>query len=239
MGQMRQGKSTERAAQGRTHLNADRHRFVEVNISKEEIKRRYARLSRTYDFWGLLTESKGSARALKLACVRDGECVLEVAAGTGTVFEKILRLNPSGKNAGIDLSLEMLERARKRLAGRFSNYTLAAGDAYSLSNPDESVDLLVCNYMFDLLPEEDFPKILREFARVLKPKGRIAITTMTSGNRWDSRFWNWLVRVAPKALQGCRPVSLEEDLRNTGFKNVKVEHVYQFTFPSLVLYAQR
>jgi ubiquinone/menaquinone biosynthesis C-methylase UbiE len=220
-------------------LKADRNRFVEVRISRDGIRRRYARLSHSYDFWGVLTESKASERALQLAGVRDGESVLEVAVGTGALFEKVLRLNPSGNNDGIDLSPEMLDRARKRLAGRFSNYTLSVGDACSLAHRDASVDLLVCNYMFDLLPEDDFPKILREFARVLNPQGRMVITTMTSGQRWDSRFWNWLVKVAPQALQGCRPVSLEEYLRAAGFRNIKAEYVYQFTFPSLVLYADR
>ncbi|MFC1894188.1 class I SAM-dependent methyltransferase, partial [Chloroflexota bacterium] len=75
---------------------------------------------------------------------------------------------------------------------------------------DDTFDLLFNNYMFDLLPEEDFSQVLLEFRRALRQKGRIAITSMTFGQRWYSRIWDLLVHRNPSLLAGCRPISLEE-----------------------------
>jgi ubiquinone/menaquinone biosynthesis C-methylase UbiE len=220
-------------------VESRRARFVQVLTSKDDVRRLYAKLSRLYDAWGFLTESKAVDRALKLANIRDGESILEVAVGTGTVFERIVALNHSGRNEGIDLSPEMLARAERRLRKRFSNYSLQVGDAYFLPYPGEMFDLLVNNYMFDLLPERDFGQVLLEFRRVLRPKGRMVITSMTLGRKWYSRLWDWLVRRNPRLLAGCRPVYLEEDILRAGFQNMHAEYISQLTFPSMVLYAQK
>lgn len=214
-------------------------RFIEVKASKENVRRVYAKLSRLYDFWGFLAESKAVDRVLQLANIRDGESILEVAVGTGVNFERIVRFNPHGRNEGIDLSPEMLARARERLGKRFGNYSLRVGDTCSLPYPDDTFDLVVNNYMFDLLPEEDFAQVLAEFRRVLKSQGRLVITTMTFGREWHSRVWDWLLHRAPNLLAGCRPVSLEEDIERSGFRNIHIEYVCQLTFPSQVLYAEK
>ncbi len=214
-------------------------RFIEVKLTRGDVRRIYARLSRFYDAWGFLLESKAAGRALELACIRDGESVLEVAVGTGVVFERILRLNPQGRNEGIDLSSEMLGRCRKRLSRRFSNYSLQVADAHSLPYPDETFDLIVNNYMFDLLPEADFGPVLAELRRVIKHGGRLVITSMAPGRVWYARLWGRLLRRAPKLLAGCRPVSLEEDIRRGGFGNIHAEYISQLTFPSEVICARK
>lgn len=172
------------------------------------------------------------------AHVRNGESTLEVAVGTGNVFEQIVSINADGRNEGIDLSPEMLARAKERLKYH-SNYALKVGDAYSLPYPDGTFDVIINNYMFDLLPEEDFSQVLSEFKRVLKPGGRVVITSMTPGRKWYSRTWDWLVSKAPNILEGCRPISLKEDAGQAGFKNIHEEYVSQFSFPSLILYAEK
>jgi ubiquinone/menaquinone biosynthesis C-methylase UbiE len=224
---------------GEGPLQTRKRRFIEVRGSKDDLRRIYARLSRIYDLWGFFMESKAAARALELAGIRDGESILEVAVGTGAMFERIVGLNPNGENEGIDLSRKMLAAAGKRLHKHFSNYTLRVGDAYSLPYPEATFDLIVNNYMFDLLPEEDFGQVLLEFKRVLKTKGRMVITTMTPGPKWYNRIWDWLLHRAPWLLTGCRPVSLEQDIERSGFTKVHSEYVSQLTFPSLVIYAER
>jgi ubiquinone/menaquinone biosynthesis C-methylase UbiE len=196
-------------------------------------------LSRIYDFWGFLTESKAVGKALQLANIKNGERILEVAVGTGVAFERIVAANSNGQNDGIDLSPEMLARAKKRLKNYHSNYSLEVADAYSLPFPDATFDLIFNSYMFDLLPKKDFSKVLVEFKRVLKPSGRMVITSMTMGRKWYSQIWDWLVRKAPNILEGCRPISLFEDVNQAGFQNIREEYVSQFTFPSLVLYAEK
>jgi ubiquinone/menaquinone biosynthesis C-methylase UbiE len=220
-------------------VGSEKCRFTPVNLSKSDVRRTYARLSRIYDFWGFLTESKAVGKAVQLANIKNGERVLEVAVGTGVVFERIVAANKDGQNDGIDLSPEMLARAENRLKNHYSNYSLKVADAYSLSYPDATFDLVINSYMFDLLPEKDFSQVLMEFKRVLKPGGRVVITSMTMGRKWYSRIWDWLVRKAPNILEGCRPISLEWDAEQVGFSNIHEEYVSQFSFPSLILYAEK
>lgn len=214
-------------------------RFIEIRSSKDDVRRVYAKLSRIYDSWGILTESKAAVRALELANIKNGESILEVAVGTGRLFETIVASNQNGRNEGIDLSFEMLEVARKRLNRKYSNFSLHVADTYSLPYPNVTFDLIFNSYMFDLLPEQDFPHVLLEFKRVLKPRGRVVITSMTPGRTWYSRIWDWLVHKAPNILEGCRPVSLETDTKRVGFQNIQEEYVSQLTFPSLIIYAEK
>ena len=73
-------------------------RFIKVKASKDDVRRLYARLSYLYDSWGFLTESKTVNRAVEMANKRDGEYILEVAVGTGTLFKRIVALNRNSKN---------------------------------------------------------------------------------------------------------------------------------------------
>jgi ubiquinone/menaquinone biosynthesis C-methylase UbiE len=213
-------------------------RFIPMNVSREDIRRIYSKLSGIYDIWGAATESKAINKALQFAEIKDGESILEVAVGTGRVFEKIVSLNRNGRNEGLDLSPDMLAVARKHLKGKGSNYSLRVADAYLLPFPDITFDLVVNNYMFDLLPEEDFPSILSEFKRVLKSGGRLVITSMTRGRKWYSHTWDRLLHEFPHLLAGCRPISLRADVDRAGFENVREEYVSQFTLPSLVIYGE-
>jgi ubiquinone/menaquinone biosynthesis C-methylase UbiE len=207
-----------------------------VHYSKTNIEKVYSKVTWIYDVWSKLTESKALRKALEFASIESGESVLEVAVGTGSLFEQIINLNPNGRNEGLDISESMLKKARIRLS-KYKNFNLIHGDAYKLPYDDDTFDVLVNNYMFDLLPSEVYPSIFQEFKRVLKPNGRLVITTMTEGKEWYSRMWNIVARKAPSLLTGCRPVNLESIIKNVGFSVEKSEYITQNTFPSLVIYA--
>jgi len=211
---------------------------MERTLSKSEVTRAYAGKAAFYDLWAALTESRARARALELARVRDGESVLEVAVGTGLAFVEILRLNPTGRNEGIDLTEAMLARAREK-AARFParNWHLEVGDAYHLHFPDESFDLVLNSYMFDLLPEEDFPRALGEFHRVLKPRGRLVLVNMAPAEHWGYRLWKLLYRINPAWLGGCRGVEVGGAVKAAGFEVLTAERISQCGFPSEVMLA--
>ncbi len=210
----------------------------DAQIAKNRVAALYRTIAPSYDLWAWLTESKARDRCLELAAVRNGEDVLEVAVGTGLAFEKILQANPSGRNEGIDLTDAMLVRADKRAArSGTDNYRLRIGDAYDLDFPENSFDVLVNNYMFDLLPQRDFPAVLAEFKRVLRPGGRLAMVNMTRGERWYNGIWERIYRINPALLGGCRGVFLLPELEACGFRQVHREYVSQLTFPSEVVYA--
>lgn len=208
-------------------------------IEKSRVIGIYRTIAPFYDVWARLTESKACARCLELAAIRDGEDVLEVAVGTGLTFEKILQANPSGRVEGIDLSEAMLVRARKRAAASgANNYRLGAGDACKLEFPDGSFDVLVNNYMIELLRPQDIPTVLNEFSRVLRPGGRLAITYMTKGRRWYNGLWERISRINPALLGGCRAVSLVPQLHAHGFRQIRHEYLSQWTFPSEIVCCQ-
>jgi ubiquinone/menaquinone biosynthesis C-methylase UbiE len=211
--------------------------MLDAKIKKERVPDVYSRVAPLYDIWGWLTERDARQRCLRLAAVRDGEDVLEVAVGTGLAFVKILEANPSGHNEGIDLTSAMLMRAEKKAAqSGVDGYRLRVGDAYELPFPNDRFDVLVNNYMFDLLPERDFPIVLEEFKRVLRPGGRLAMVNMTHGEHWYNGIWARLYRINPAILGGCRPVSLLPLVEQSGFQNTAREFYSQFTFPSEVVF---
>ena len=165
--------------------------------------------------------------------------MLEVAVGTGLVFTEIVRRNPDGENEGLDLSPAMLARAKKLLGLTKGRYHLQTGNAFDLPFGDASFDLLVNNFMIDLVPEKDFGRLLSEFHRVLKPGGRAVISTMAFGQKWYNRFWHAVARWLPGLLTGCRPVDIGRPLADAGFELSKMETVSQNTFPAAVYLAQK
>jgi len=210
------------------------------NFSEKQVKDSYSKVAWFYNFWSWLTESKAAARVIESASIQDGERILEVAVGTGLVIEKIIKRNPHGVNEGVDLSPSMLLRAEKRLKKFNKNmYHLQTGNAFHLPFDDNSFNLVVNNFMIDLLPENDFDKVLAEFFRVLKPSGRMVISAMAFGEKWYNRIWHWVARQFPSLLTGCRPISLSNYLLKTGFTDIGVEQISQNTFPAEVLCAKK
>lgn len=209
-----------------------------ARLNKLEVIAVYSNTAVVYDIWGAVTESKAREKAMALAEIRDGESILEVAVGTGLTFFEILKANPNGENAGIDLTPAMLEKARRKAAKTGAvNYQLAVGDAYNLQFPDRHFDLLMNNYMFDLLPEKDFLTVLAEFKRVIKPGGRLVLVNMTRGESLYQKFWEGVYNFNPNWLGGCRGVLLHEYLNLAGFKNIGREMISQFGFPSEIISA--
>lgn len=214
-------------------------KIADAKLAKPEVIDTYAKIASLYDLWGGLTETHTRRKALVLAQIQDGEAVLEVAVGTGLTFWEILKANPNGENTGIDLTPAMLEKAIRRAAQSGQhNYKLQTGDAYHLDFPGQHFDLLMNNFMFDLLPEQDFPKVLAEFKRVLKPSGRIVLVNMTRSEHWYEQIWERVYRFNPRWLGGCRGVLLHDSLQAAGFNNIHRETVSQLGFPAEIITAK-
>lgn len=210
--------------------------ILPAKFTKTDVPRRYRRIANRYDFWGQVTESIARNRCLELAQIQDGESVLEVAVGTGLAFQEILRRDPGGRVEGIDLTPEMLAQAQQKAAKTgHAHYNLQVGDAYNLGYADATFDVLVNNYMFDLLPADDFLQVLAEFHRVLRPGGRLVLVNMAKAERWYQGIWEAVYRFQPKWIGGCRSVSLTPFLPTAGFQVIKREFVSQMTFPSEIV----
>jgi ubiquinone/menaquinone biosynthesis C-methylase UbiE len=209
--------------------------ILKRNLNTERTKKDYKQVAWFYNLWSWITESKAAKKVLEFAEINNGESIIEIACGTGLVFKEIVRKNPDGENLGIDLSAVMLSKAHKLLADEDSkNYELQQRDIFDLQIKDESYDKLVNNFMIDLMPEDKFDTILSEFHRILKPNGIAVISIFSFGKRKVNKFWVWIAKHFPKLLTGCRPVEIENNLKNVGFMIEKEVEISQNTFPSKV-----
>ena len=213
---------------------------MDAKLSQSEIPKVYDSLSKTYDIWGKLAETKARNRALELADIHDGQNILEVAVGTGLAFYEIVKKNPNGTNTGIDISPGMLKKAEKRLLGLSNaNYQLKIGNAFKIEEAAEHFDLLVNSYMFDLIAFKEMDGVLMEFKRVLKKGGKLILVNMTAGESFGSGIYSLIYRISPKLFGGCREVGLSDKLQQNGFDILAREYHQQLLFPSEVILALR
>jgi ubiquinone/menaquinone biosynthesis C-methylase UbiE len=112
---------------------------------------------------------------LAFASLAPGECVLDLACGTGLVTVDAARsVGPSGPVLGTDISGQMIEIARQRaLEQQLSNVSFQRMDAETLDLPHATFDVVLC--ALGLMYVTDPQHAVREWLRVLKPGGRVAI----------------------------------------------------------------
>jgi ubiquinone/menaquinone biosynthesis C-methylase UbiE len=210
--------------------------ILKARYTQQEITRKYNWIAPIYDLFGILMESKARQRALEIAAIQNGEKVLEVALGTGLNFVEVLKRNPNGWVDGVDVSMKMVAKARNRICKTGQkNYTLHLCDCRHLPFEDETFDVIMNQYLLDILPIEDFIPILLEFKRVLKGGGRIVLVNMTKGERWLNQIYEGIYRLKPPLLAGCRGVMAQPFLKRIGFDQFQREFVSQLGFPSEVV----
>jgi ubiquinone/menaquinone biosynthesis C-methylase UbiE len=107
--------------------------------------------------------------------LQSGQAVLDVACGPGTVTRlAALRVGPSGRVTGCDLSPAMLDLARSKISVRASAPTeYLECPAGSLRVPDDAFDLVTCQQGLQFFP--DRPAALAEMRRALRPGGQLGI----------------------------------------------------------------
>jgi ubiquinone/menaquinone biosynthesis C-methylase UbiE len=118
---------------------------------------------------------------LRAARLAPGQRVLDVATGTGISAEAALKaVGPSGSVLATDISPEMVEKARRRLA-QLPNAAVAVEDGHTLSFSDTSFDSVICSLGLMFFPEP--ARGLASFQRVLRPGGRAAISVKVASER--------------------------------------------------------
>lgn len=169
-----------------------------------------------------------------LAGLRPGEVVVDLGSGGGLdVFLAAQKVGPEGKAIGIDMTPDMIERAREG-AGRMglSNVEFHLARIDQLPLPDASVDCVISNCVINLVPDKS--KVFREMLRVLKAGGRVAISDIALKRPLPPE-----VASSIEAYVGCiagaiQIVEYERMLREAGFEAVLVTD----TGADLNVYAQ-
>jgi SAM-dependent methyltransferase len=171
----------------------------------------------------------GCGNPVALATIEEGETVVDLGSGAGfDAFLAAPRVGDTGRVIGVDMTPEMLEKARANAAkAGYSNVEFRLGEIEHLPVADNSVDAIISNCVINLAPDKR--AVFNDAFRVLKPGGRIMVSDIVL-----ERELPGVVRESVGALVGCVAGAMLKEgyleaIRNAGFEGTKI--VEEKTFP--------
>ncbi len=157
-----------------------------------------------------------------IAAIRSGEVVADLGSGAGfDCFLAARQVGPTGRVIGVDMTHEMLHKARGNAAKVGSaNIEFRLGEIEYLPIADRSVDVVISNCVVNLV--SDKPQVFREAFRVLRPGGRLAISDVVNTAPLPAEL-----QTDPELVCGCvagaAPAErIEAWLKEAGFVDVCV-----------------
>ncbi|MCP4136588.1 MAG: arsenite methyltransferase [bacterium] len=171
----------------------------------------------------------GCGNPVAVASLKEGETVLDLGSGGGLdCFLSAERVGPSGKVIGVDMTADMIDRARTNLSkSNYQNIEFRLGEIENLPVGDNLVDAIISNCVINLSTDKD--RVFREAFRVLKPGGRVMVSDIVLDKELPEEVRNSL-----EAYVGCVSGALLKDdyiktMKSAGFTGVEI--VSESRFP--------
>jgi arsenite methyltransferase len=176
----------------------------------------------------------GCGNPLALLELREGETVLDLGSGGGIdCFLAARRVGPTGHVIGVDMTPEMLERARRNASeGGIENVEFRLGEIEHLPVADGTVDAIISNCVVNLVPDK--AQVFRDAYRVLKPGGRLSVSDIVVLGEIPVQL-----RESAEAYVACLSGAILRDdylrlIREAGFADVTVTSEQSFEADDLV-----
>jgi SAM-dependent methyltransferase len=172
----------------------------------------------------------GCGNPVALASLKKGEVVLDLGSGAG--FDCFLAANQVGKTGkviGVDMTAEMLERARENAKkGNFGNVEFRLGEIENLPVGDNQVDIIISNCVINLSPNKE--RVFQEAFRVLRPGGRLMVSDIVLLKELPEEIKNSVAAYVSCIAGATTKKEYLKEIREVGFKEIKVQG--ETTFPT-------
>jgi arsenite methyltransferase len=166
-----------------------------------------------------VVNSFGCGNPVAFSEVAPGDVVLDLGSGAGLdLLIAAEKVGPSGRVIGVDMTDEMIARARANIAAAgLANVEVRKGIIEELPVETDSVDWVISNCVINLSPEKD--RVFSEIARVLKPGGRMMVSDMVVQ---DMPEW---VRKSAALYASCVAGAISEEAYLDGLRRAGLEQV--------------
>jgi len=215
----------------KNHINHTHRLAPIVALDSESIVEAYRRWARFYDsvFGGI--SSKGRRRAVDVVNRLPGTNVLEVGVGTGLALPFY---DPAKRITGIDLSIEMLRKARERAVRKnlFNIHGLHEMDAEATTFADRTFDIAVAMFVASVVPNPR--RLLSEMRRIVRPGGHLLFINHFAAASGPRLWLERMLAPASHALGWHPDFPMEAIFSSDDLENSDVELVPPFGIFSLV-----
>lgn len=204
-----------------------------MSFSKQEIQTIYGLRAKHYDFYVGLYRLLGfrhetcRRRAVELLRLQRGDCVVDLGCGTGLNFSPLIKqIGPEGCLIGVDLSAEMLTRARKKIhrAG-WTNVSLIQSDMAVYDYPNKVKGVLSTGALGYV---SEYDRVIEKAMHALTPGGRLVVRDLKLPERWPAwlsrLFLVWLGRPFGVTIEYVHSHPWESVERY--FEDTAIEHWY-------------
>jgi SAM-dependent methyltransferase len=164
----------------------------------------------------------GCGNPVAFTSLREGETVLDLGSGAGfDCFLAANKVGKSGKVIGVDMTPEMIEKAREHARkGSYENVEFRLGEIENLPAADGSVDVVISNCAINLSPDKE--RVFKEAFRVLRPRGRLLVSDIVLSRELPSS-----IRDSIQAYVSCLAGATMKDeylhiIRKAGFQQVRI-----------------